>query len=210
MSAAASTRDAEKRVRKAHIWARDEHDWYVEPTWCSRRLFQVEHFDGAVVDPACGTGRIVWEARVTGLEAHGFDLIQRTDTFAGGFDFLRQPPPIVATRVHLVCNPPFRHAEAFVRRALDGPFGKIAMLMPATWHVSDKRGRWLETTPLRRIWALVPRPPMPPGSSIAAGLKPGNGTKDFAWYVWLRGYDGAPEQRWLHRDETGKFDGAAA
>jgi hypothetical protein len=41
---------------------------------------------------------------------------------------------------------------------------------------------------------------MPPGHVLEAGGKPGNGTTDYAWFVWLRGYDGFPEVRWLRRD----------
>jgi hypothetical protein len=46
------------RKRQSHLWVRDKHDFYVEPEWVSRRLFEVESF-GAVWDPACGSGRIV-------------------------------------------------------------------------------------------------------------------------------------------------------
>ena len=78
---------------------------------------------------------------------------------------------------------------------------KIALLLPATWHLGDKRSRRLEELPLRRIWFLTPRPSMPPGAMILAGMKPGGGREDFAWYVFLRGYDGHPEARWLRRDD---------
>jgi beta-xylosidase len=79
---------------------------------------------------------------------------------------------------------------------------KVALLLPATWHLGDKRSRWLETTPLRRIWCLTPRPSMPPGAVILAGETPGGGTQDFAWYVWLRGYDGIDPS--LFFDDDGK------
>jgi hypothetical protein len=101
---------------------------------------------------------------------------------------------------NIVCNPPFGIAEKFVARALTKASRKVAMLLPANWVQGDKRSRWLETTPLRRVWFIAPRPSMPPGAAIEAGQKPGNGTTDYAWFVWLRGFDGYPEIRWLHRD----------
>jgi hypothetical protein len=100
---------------------------------------------------------------------------------------------------NIVSNPPFGIAEAFVKHALDVTNRKVAMLLPSIWVQGDERSRWLETTPLRRIYFITPRPSMPPGPVIVAGEKPGNGTKDFAWFVWERGYEGRPEVRWLRR-----------
>jgi len=32
------------RERHSHIWGREATDHYVEPAWCSERLFQVEEY----------------------------------------------------------------------------------------------------------------------------------------------------------------------
>jgi hypothetical protein len=58
---------------------------------------------------------------------------------------------------------------------------------------------WLKNLPLRCVWLLTPRPSMPPGAWIAAGNKPGGGTQDFCWLVFVRGYKGRREINWLHR-----------
>jgi hypothetical protein len=89
-----------------------------------------------------------------------------------------------------VTNPPFSLAEQFVRHALSIAACKVAMLLPAIWLLGDKRSRWLETTPLARVLFITPRPSMPPGAAIMAGQKPGNGTADYAWLIWSRGYMG--------------------
>jgi hypothetical protein len=34
--------------RNSHIWNRHHTDWYVEPQWCSSRLFETLHFSGQV------------------------------------------------------------------------------------------------------------------------------------------------------------------
>ena len=39
---------------------------------------------------------------------------------------------------------------------------------------------------------------MPPGKVIEAGVKAGNGTKDFAWFVWKKGYGGEPEIKFMN------------
>jgi hypothetical protein len=35
------------RPRNSHIWDREKDEHYVEPAWCSERLFQVETFVGS-------------------------------------------------------------------------------------------------------------------------------------------------------------------
>lgn len=185
------------RKRESSLWAREANDWYVEPEWCSLRLFQEEKFTGTICDPACGRGTIVISALKSGLVAAGSDLIPRGwDSTLTPHDFLSSDHP----RVNIVSNPPFGIAEQFVEKALHLAERKVAMLLPANWVQGDKRSRWLGATPLRRVWFITPRPSMPPGQVLEAGGKPGNGTTDYAWFVWLRGYDGAPEVRWLRRD----------
>jgi hypothetical protein len=184
------------RKRKSKLWVRHPEDWYVEEEWCNTRFFEVEPFEGRIEDPACGMGRIVRAARKAGHVAAGADIVRR------GFpckvaDFFARTRPVP----NIVCNPPFRSAWAFVSYALVLAEDKVAMLLPAGWQQGDNRSRWLERTPLVRVWSLCPRPSMPPGPVIAAGVKPGNGTTDYAWFVWQRGYEGHPQARWLRRQE---------
>jgi hypothetical protein len=186
------------RNLKAKIWERDKDDFYCEPFWCSAALFAAEPFENTVLDPACGLGRIVDAARSYGLQAIGTDKVRRSVACRDVVDFLSCAAP----GCDIVSNPPFGIADLFVRHALAVSRSKVAMLLPATWHFGAKRAAWLKTTPLRRIYALTPRPSMPPGAVILAGGKPGGGTKDFAWYIWLRGYQGPVEACWLSRDDA--------
>lgn len=104
-----------------------------------------------VWEPACGDGRL---SRV--LEWHGFDVLStdlrphsgygnfHTDRemISGGFDFLHddlgekwgldyKPDMIVS-------NPPFSHAEQFIRKALSYT-GNVAMLLKATyWNAASR------------------------------------------------------------------------
>jgi hypothetical protein len=43
---------------------------------------------------------------------------------------------------------------------------------------------------LARVLFITPRPSMPPGSTIMAGQKAGNGTTDYACFNWARGHVG--------------------
>lgn len=127
------TAPADKKRRKnAHLWARDPDDWYVEPPWCSRRLFDLVSFNElgripclspvrpaaktVVLDPSCGMGRIVIAARAAGYDAYGNDLKDRgvwSDCFRGtAVDFFSDFYDNAATRgwkPHwIISNPPFK------------------------------------------------------------------------------------------------------
>lgn len=183
----------------AHSWEREAHEHYVEPFWCSERLFQEERFDGPVWDPCCGFGRIPDSAIKAGLHAIGSDIVDRGwRDLCGKFDFLTHGRQIDTRGFDIVCNPPFSIAASFARHALnmDGA-RKVAMIFPTA---RLNAAHWLRETPLARVWLMTPRPSMPPGHTITRGEKPGGGKVDFCWLVWTRGNLGPPEMRWLRRD----------
>lgn len=190
------------RKTATRAWKRHPQDWYVEDPWVSRRLFEVEKFEGRILDPACGEGRIVRSARQAGLKCIGSDIVRRAIGFrVGDFFLMTQPAP------NIVSNVPFRFAMAFVGHALNLAQHKVAILLPAGWVQADTRSRWLCRTPLARIWLITPRPSMPPGNlpkkfRSRSGRKGGNGTTDYAWFVWEQGHTGLPQIGWLRRDDA--------
>lgn len=180
-----------KRAENSHIWEREEHEHYVEPEWCSQRLFEVEKFDGVIHDPCCGFGRIPRSAHAAGYNATFDDIVDRGMGLVS--DFLSNE----TRRENIVCNPPFDIFKDFASHALKVAERKIAMI----WLVRTlPAARWLAQTPLKRVYLLTPRPSMPPGHVISAGEKPGGGKQDFCWLVWEQGFAGSPTFGWLHRD----------
>lgn len=184
-----------KRVENSHIWQREEHEHYVEPEWCSRRLFEVENFFPGIWDPCCGFGTIPKAALKMDYFAIGTDKVDRGyPEMESAQDFLTAEGTYTP---NIVCNPPFDIFKEFALKALDLAEEKVAMI----WLVRTlPAARWLQDTPLARIHFLTPRPSMPPGHVIAAGGKPGGGKQDFCWLVWDHAHKGPPEIRWLHRD----------
>jgi hypothetical protein len=185
-----------KRLRRSHVWERETCDHYVEPHWCSERLFQVEAFDRSqtLLDACCGFGRIADSAKAAGYVVIAADITDRGYPGCRVQNFLEREdvPPSV------VCNPPFNAVEAFARHALGLGAHKIALIFPVAR--LNAAHRWLKELPLRRVWLLTPRPSMPPGYTIARGERPGGGKVDFCWLIFERGYAGNPELGWLHRD----------
>src|SRR5262245_54894671 len=174
-------RNTDTRPRRAHIFARDPNERYVEPAWVSRRLFEVEHFDGAVHDPAAGTGQILATAAAAGLDASGADIDPCIPGIAK-IDFFADTTPVP----NLVSNPPYDRSHEFALPPLTLAECKVTLLLPVAR--LNAAGTWLARTPLRRVWLLSPRPSVPPASYLQAGNKATGGRPDFSWWIWQRGY----------------------
>lgn len=211
---------ADVKGKDAHLWARHPEDYYTEPEWCSERLFATEHFEGTIVDPSCGSGRIVLAARAHRekaakvgdhriTKALGYDIVKRSKVCNEDLeDFLTSD----YETDNIVSNPPFglcakastknglREDFAYVKRALATAEKKVALLLPLPWLTGADKGEWLRTTPLAKVLIITPRPSMPPGPVIEAGLAPGGGTEDFCWCIWDRTHKGSPTLGWLNRD----------
>lgn len=185
---------SEPRLRESHIFERDEHDHYVEPIWTDERLFDVEKFDGEIWDPACGIGRITQAAQKAGYRTHESDIADRGVGYR--LDFLTS----LRDCDNVISNPPYKIAQPFAAHALNLASKSVALLLPLTWLTGNTRARWLDETPLAAVWVLCPRPSMPPGSAITAGVKASGGTVDFAWFVWKRGWANEPLVKWMFRD----------
>jgi hypothetical protein len=185
------------RERKSHIFLRDNYDHYVEPRWCSARLFDVEQFEGSIYDPCCGFGTIVISALEHGLAAAGSDIVNR------GWDSSLTPSNFLNwTRIYdnIVMNPPFDQAALFICHAVKHSTHKTAAIFPVR---RLPAAAWLQTLPLARVWLLTPRPSMPPGNYIRCGNKPGGGKVDFCWLIFDRTHHSKKiEMKWLHRDTT--------
>ena len=185
-------------ARDAHVWKRDGFDHYVEPLWVSNRLFEEEKFTDSIWDPACGFGRICFSARHNGYrKIWGTDIVRRGQfnlDFEG--DFLKLPQA-ADTADNIVTNPPFEKFKPFALHALSLARCKVAMI----WTIRTlPAARWLESTPLRKVLLLTPRPSMPPGHTIEAGKTPSGGTADYCWLIWEQGFRGEPTFGWLKRD----------
>jgi len=181
------------RLRRSHIFKRDPDEHYVEQSWCSARLFDVERFNGSICDPACGWGTIVINALRAGYTAAGSDKIDRLRDYRVA-DFLKNN----FQYDNIVTNPPFGCIADFTIQCVLRSRRKAAVIFPLA---RMPAAHWLERLPLARIWLMTPRPSMPPGSYITAGGKVGGGRVDYCWLVFEHGHRDQPTMAWLHRNK---------
>ena len=198
-----TARAQSERLRTEHRAGRHETDgldWYVEPRWAVDLLLDVERFDGMVWDPACGIGTVVDAVRARGIACRGTDLVDRCGRFPAGQDFLALDAAEPDQVDHILTNPPFRHAEAFVRIGLLRARRKVAILARLAFLEGIHRREFFATTPLARVWVFPMRVSMPPGG---VAIEPRGGAVAYAWFVWDRRHVGVfgrrrdPVVKWL-------------
>lgn len=171
---------------------REKDDFYPTPPAATRALLGVERFEGAIWECACGDGAMAREFWAAGyVDVISTDLVDRGYGISG-VDFLKALRPRAP---NIVTNPPFKHAEAFARKALDLTSGKVALLCRLAWLEGAARRKMFETTPLARVWVFSKRVHMFRGG--AAGPRGAGGMIAFAWFVWEHGYVGRPTLGWI-------------
>lgn len=170
---------------------RDRDDFYPTPPEGTLALLAVERFEGSIWEPACGCGAMSRVLEAAGHHVISTDLIDR-GYGTPGVDFLLD----YQTRAdNIVTNPPFKFAEEFARHALAVAPDKVALLCRLAWLEGIGRRRMFTGTPLARVHVFSRRLRMQRGRLPEPGE--GGGALAFAWFVWERGYVGAPTLGWL-------------
>jgi hypothetical protein len=176
------------------------HDLYETPPVATRALLDVESFDGVIWECANGRGAISRVLRAAGYPVVATDLVDYgVEGARGGVDFLAQPaaPDGVTT---ILTNPPFMHANDFVRHALRlAP--RVVMLLRLLFLETAGRSDILDGGQLARVYVFRERIQTHrdgwdgPRSSNPMAL---------AWFCWDRNHQGPIELRRIsrHGDEA--------
>lgn len=170
---------------------REKDDFYPTPAPATRSLLAKEKFGPVIWEPACGDGAISDVLREAGHSVISTDLMDR-GYGTPRVDFLMEQRLLAP---HIITNPPYKNAEAFVRKALDLGADKVAMLLRLAWLEGLGRKLLFETTPIARVHVASKRLSMTRG-----GVETGNGGGSmiaFAWFVWDRSHTGAPQLDWF-------------
>lgn len=186
---------------------RDKHDHYPTAQWYADALVQwtvMRYCAGwdtlcpLVLDPGMGNvpvfaraaKRALPHAFTIGVELRTVEPPSDVDKAFVGQDYLTFNDTGGVDIV--VGNPPFKHAEAFVRHAMTHltVCGIVAFLLPLTFLSSSRRAFGLyHEYPLRHI-AFLPNRPSFSGNGKTA-------PKEYCWLVWQKDYKGKPNVDWL-------------
>ncbi len=164
-------------------YERIAHDAYRTPGWVTELLLKHVCFEDVVWEPAAGEGHMAAVLRAHGLGVMTSD-IRRCGTDCDGEDFLGiWNTPLGRTDIRaIVTNPPFSHAEGFIRRGLEITAvtgGKVALLLAYEYDTALKaRGDLFKKQPFACKIVL--------GQRIRwVGLDDrASPRQNHAWYVW--------------------------
>jgi hypothetical protein len=195
-----SVSGAVERIRRGivtgvamHPYSERGLDLYETPEPAIRALLDVEQLRGAIWEPACGPGAIVRVLRERGHSVVATDLIDYgCPDSTGGIDFLKQQsaPAGVGT---IFTNPPFMHANEFVRHALT-LVPRVILLLRLAFIETTGRSDILDGGQLARVYVFRNRLPMLhrdgwTGPRVTSSAMP------LAWFIWDRHHHGPIELR---------------
>lgn len=181
-------------------YERIEFDNYRTPPQVTKILFENINFpspaaSGNIWEPAAGSGDMAKVIKDYGYVCYTSDIRENLDHNSEGLDFVRSMllPPRVQ---HVITNPPFNLADAFIERALSiirQTGGMAAFLLPHAFDTAlTSRGHlfappFYAKVPIgfRIRWLGLP-------THDENGKPKPSPRENHAWYVWRAGYKELP------------------
>lgn len=171
---------------------RQEQDFYATSPEAAEYLIKIEDLHRNIWECACGKGHLSKVFVDYGFSVKSTDLIDR-GYGNGGVDFLETTD---VWQGDIVTNPPYKHAEDFIRHALEiVPDGsKVCMFLKIQFLEGKARKKLFAEYPPKRIWVS--------SSRIKCGMN-GEFSESasmmaLAWYVWEKGYIGDTVVKWFN------------
>ena len=175
---------------------REKNDYYATEPKATRFLLDIETFnrDFPILEPFCGEGHISEVLKENGYLVKSSDLIDR-GYGDSGVDFFKQ-----WTEWHgdIISNPPYKIATESIEHALniikDG--SKVAMFLKIQFLESKKRKKLFEKHPPKTVWVSSSRLNCAKNGDFEKYKD--NNAVFYCWYIWEKGFTGAPEIKWFN------------
>lgn len=170
---------------------RSKADFYQTPYALTRRLLEVEKFEGRILEPSCGAGAIT-----AILKEAGYKDITAYDLMLDGKDFLAETRKFDA----IITNPPFSLAKEFILKACEvAP--RFAFLLPLSYLQGQARYNeiWSAREILEKIYIFTRYPLL--SAEIRPDGKYETAMMAYAWYIFDTGHKGTATIHWLDSSE---------
>lgn len=175
---------------------RAREDYYSTNPNAIEELLVREVISGNVLEPAVGNGVIARRIeKISNVkEVKGLDIRNDNIYGEGNVDFLNWKKD--KDYDVIITNPPFSKFKEFALKSLDclNEHGKVILF--GRIQILEGKARYLELWnkyPPIRIYVFVKRQPcLFEGKEITSSLMA------FAWFVWVKGYEGKPVIEWIY------------
>lgn len=151
-------------------------------------------FNGRILEPACGEGHLSKRLEKYGYNVTSYDVVDR------GYGEVKNFFDIDRWYGDIVTNPPYKYAKEFVEHALDiVPQGSmVAMFLKLTFLEGKKRKELFKKYPPRYVFVSSSRLQCAKNGDFVKYGKGVSTAVAYAWYVWLKGYEGETVIRWVN------------
>jgi len=181
------------------------------PRWAAEAILKKEILTHEVYDPCCGTGILGEAALKEGYEVFSYDC------YHWGYEkqkytenYLEINPDLDFRGDHsVIMNPPFSKACEFVEKSFDLGARKILCFQRLAWLESKDRRRFWDQAPLAKVYLCAERATCwrhdLPKDENGKRFDPKTGKKlaetptAHAWFVFEKGYNGAPQFNRLYK-----------
>ena len=178
---------------------RQQHDFYATEPKAAQLLLQEETFAPNIWECACGQGHLSkvleqagYSVRSTDIVYRGFGEIEPVDFLffqnAGSFDG------------DIITNPPYKYALEFVKQALHvvKTGHKIAMFLKLTFLEGKERKQFFMDNPPKTVYVSSSRLLCAKNGEFEKMIKGGGSAVAYAWFVWVKGYQGDTVIKWIN------------
>ena len=147
-----------------------------------------------ILEPACGEGHLSKRLEEYGYNVTSYDVIDRG--YGGVKDFF----DIKKWNGDIITNPPYKYAKEFVEHALDiVPRGSmVVMFLKLTFLEGQKRKELFKKYPPRYVFVSSSRLQCAKNGDFVKFGKGVSTAVAYAWYVWIKGYEGETIIRWVN------------
>lgn len=176
---------------------RETLDFYATHPSAATKLMEVEKFKGAIWEPAAGNGHLAKELKKKYI-VYCSDIIQRNYILTVR-DFLKIKN-CKNTPINIVTNPPFNLAQEFIEMSLEvvADGYKVCMFLKLTFCEGKKRNLFFKKHPPKYIYVFSSRIRTANNGDFEKLKESGGSAICFAWFVWVKGYNGETTLRWIN------------
>ena len=178
---------------------REVNDYYANPPSAVEMLLELENFSKSIMEPACGQGHVAEVLKSHGYTVCATDLVNRGYGVCG-VDFFNINEP---TDMDIITNPPYSMAKEFVEHAMEIVTNghKVAMFLKLTFLEGQGRRELFRKYPPKIVYVSTSRIGCAKNGEFKKD-KNGNLKVDsavaYCWYVWQKGFNGAPTLKWFN------------
>lgn len=124
------------------------------------------------------------------------DLVYRGYGEKNSYDFLKNNNKEFAEGKDIITNPPYKYAAEFVEKAIDSiqEGHQVAMFLKLTFLEGQKRKMLFRKYPPRFVYVFSKRTNCAKNADFE---KYANNAVAYAWFIWIKGYNGEPVIRWI-------------